>query len=424
LDSGVQVSAGSSVVSQRFAKGIIIWTEQRGALAVYGLIYVKWVALGAERSPLGYPLSDELDTTKRDGRFNRFQYGAIYWKRGAREAFAVYGNIYAKYGRMGYEVGYGYPITDETVVPDKSGRFNHFEGDRSIYWQQGTNEAFTVFGLIRAKWAALGWERSGLGYPISDEGAADKGGRVSRFQNGAVYFQSGAKEAFAVYGLIYAKYGRMGYEKGYGYPITDETVVPDKSGHFNHFEGGRSIYWKQGTGEAFAVFGLIRAKWAALGWERSGLGYPISDEGAADKGGRVSRFQNGAVYFQSGAKEAFAVYGLIYAKYARMGYEKGYGYPITDETLVPDKSGRFNHFEGGRSIYWKQGTGEAFAVYGLIRDKWASLGWERSSLGYPISDEHDVRDNRSNAAVKEYRESRFERGAIRWSSQTGTVVVP
>ncbi|HYO52734.1 LGFP repeat-containing protein, partial [Archangium sp.] len=44
--------------------------------------------------------------------------------------------------------------------------------------------------------------------------------------------------------------------------------------------------------------------------------------------------------------------------------------------------GAFNHFEGG-SIYWKNGLGVA-AVFGAIRDKWASLGYERSSLGYPV----------------------------------------
>ena len=31
---------------------------------------------------------------------------------------------------------------------------------------------------------------------------------------------------------------------------------------------------------------------------------------------------------------------------------------------------------------------------GLIRDRWASLGWERDTLTYPISDETDEIDGR------------------------------
>ena len=61
------------------------------------------------------------------------------------------------------------------------------------------------------------------------------------------------------------------------------------------------------------------------------------------------------------------------------------GFPVTDELGTPDGRGRFNHFEGG-SIYWTPQT-HAHEVHGAIRDKWASMGWERSRLGYPIGDE-------------------------------------
>ena len=63
------------------------------------------------------------------------------------------------------------------------------------------------------------------------------------------------------------------------------------------------------------------------------------------------------------------------------------GYPTTDETVTPVGIGRYNHFQHG-SIYWTPLTG-SYEVHGLIRDRWAALGWERSALGYPISDETD-----------------------------------
>src|SRR5919199_153072 len=75
--------------------------------------------------------------------------------------------------------------------------------------------------------------------------------------------------------------------------------------------------------------------------------------------------------------------------------------PLTDETGTPDGVGRFNHFAGG-SIYWTPETG-AHEVHGAIRDKWANMGWERSELGYPTSDEHDIPGGRI---------SQFQRGEI------------
>ena len=84
---------------------------------------------------------------------------------------------------------------------------------------------------------------------------------------------------------------------------------------------------------------------------------------------------------------AFEVHGAIREKYLALGAEASIlGYPVTDETGTPDGVGRFNHFQGG-SIYWTPGT-YAHEVHGLIRDRWASQGWERNpQLGYPITDE-------------------------------------
>jgi len=44
-----------------------------------------------------------------------------------------------------------------------------------------------------------------------------------------------------------------------------------------------------------------------------------------------------------------------------------------------DDRGRCRDFEHG-PIYWTPQTG-AREVHGAIRDKWASMGWERSRLG-------------------------------------------
>ncbi len=166
------------------------------------------------------------------------------------------------------------------------------------------------------------------------------------------------------------------------------------------------------------IYGLIRTKWAALGWEKSPLGYPTTDESAAGSGkGRYNNFQGGTIIWKSGSPEAFAVYGNIYAKWGQQNWDKGYlGFPVTDETGTPDKIGRYNHFENNGSIYWTPSTG-AHIVIGYIRQAWADQGWERGKLGYPLTDEQ-VSEGTSGKG----RHSVFEGGTIYWTPTGGVKV--
>ncbi|WNG15146.1 LGFP repeat-containing protein [Cystobacter fuscus] len=212
-------------------------------------------------------------------------------------------------------------------------------------------------------------------------------------------------------GEIKAKYDAVNGHALLGACQAGELATPDTVGRYNHFERG-SIYWTPATG-ARVVMGSIRVKWEQLGWERSVLGYPITDEMTTpDTVGRYNHFEQGSIYWtpETGAHE---VHHLIREKWAALGWEKSpLGYPTTDEMTTPDTVGRYNHFQNG-SIYWTPTTG-AWAVHGLIRDKWAALGWERSPLGYPVSDEY---------AVTGGRESEFQKGYLTWSSATNSVSV-
>jgi uncharacterized protein with LGFP repeats len=144
------------------------------------------------------------------------------------------------------------------------------------------------------------------------------------------------------------------------------------------------------------------------------LGAPVAGGGArgslhlGHNRGRARDYENGSIYFtpQTGAHE---VHGAIRVKWAQLGGHRSFlGYPTTDETGTPDGRGRFNHFEHG-SIYWTPQTG-AHEVHGAIRDRWAAMGFERSALRYPTSDEMNMTGGRL---------SRFERGEIRWTPQGG-----
>ena len=270
----------------------------------------------------------------------------------------VIGAIRDKWIQLGGASSFlGPPLTDETTTPDGIGRFNHFQGG-SIYWTPSTG-AYSVKGIIRDKWASMGWERSLLGYPL-----------------------------------------------------TDETATPDGIGRFNHFQGG-SIYWTPNTG-AHEIHGNIRNKWVSLGWERSLLGYPVTDETATPDGiGRFQHFQSGSLIWTlpTGAHE---VHGNIRDKWASLGWERSFlGYPLTDETMTADQIGRFNHFQRG-SIYWTPHT-SAHEIHGHIRDKWASLGSEHSFLHYPTSDEEELPGTPGG------RVSYFQGGRIIWTESIGAI---
>jgi uncharacterized protein with LGFP repeats len=162
------------------------------------------------------------------------------------------------------------------------------------------------------------------------------------------------------------------------------------------------------NGQGFLVYGAIGDKWTELRRERGPLGAPRTDELDAARGGRYNEFQHGFIYWHPNIG-AHAVYGLIGQKWNALGRERGYGFPLTDE-LSARNGGRYNEFEGGRSIYWHPRTG-AHAVYGAIRDLWVSMGRERSKHGYPATDEYD--DGRG------FRRVDFQCGYIRWSARTG-----
>ncbi|MGH8480755.1 MAG: LGFP repeat-containing protein, partial [Gammaproteobacteria bacterium] len=222
-------------------------------------------------------------------------------------AHEVHGDILTRYGQLGGSA-WGYPTTDETGTPDKRGRFNHFRnvangGELSIYWTPETG-AREVFGLIRNGWSKLGWERSPLGYPTSGEMATHDGvGRWQTFEGG-IYVWHPDTGAHEVHGDILTRYGQLG-GSAWGYPITDEGDAKGP-GRFNHFRqvpggGEMSIYWTPGTG-AQPVYGLIRQRWAELGWERSHLGYPTGPEVDWPGGGNGSRqqaFQHGRMLYRA-----------------------------------------------------------------------------------------------------------------------------
>lgn len=220
-------------------------------------------------------------------------------------------------------------------------------------------------------------------------------------------------EAAAAINAKRAKAGWLGAASG------SVRRTPEGRGWYQDFAKG-AIYYAGLAGAytnsvgAFEVHGAILAKWRKLGASASFLGFPVIDEGSTPDGvGRYSRFENGSIYWTQ-KTGAFEVHGMIKQKWSQLGFERSIlGYPVSDELVTDDGRGRYSNFQGG-SIYWSPETG-AFEVHGLIRSKWKSLGADESFLGYPVSDERTGADGTS-------RYSDFQRGQIAWSPTHGAAV--
>lgn len=105
-------------------------------------------------------------------------------------------------------------------------------------------------------------------------------------------------------------------------------------------------------------------------------------------------------------------WGAAEAKYLQLGgCGSILGAPTTGELIPPDLVGRCVQFQYG-SIYWHPSTG-THEVHGAIREYWKNAGWERSSYGYPATDQLQT-------TVGDAVKNVFVSGAIYSSSATGT----
>uniref|UniRef100_UPI003FA57756 LGFP repeat-containing protein n=1 Tax=Kineococcus sp. G2 TaxID=3127484 RepID=UPI003FA57756 len=269
--------------------------------------------------------------------------------------------------------------------------------------------AGTAPSAIETKYAQLGGAAGFLGAATSAEGPAQNGGRYRHYRGGSIYASS-ATGAHVLTGAIRDEFARLGWEGSLGFPLHDESPAA-RGGRYLHLQKG-SLYFSPATG-ARDVRGDIRDKWQALGWENGWLGYPTQGHTRTPNGrGGFTHFEGGSIYW-SAATGARAVRGAIRDAWARTGWENGpLGFPTTDDTRVPSGKGTYTHFEGG-SIYWSSATG-AHVVRNAIRDRWASLGWENSYLGFPTSDEYEVPGG---------RRSDFSGGSITWNRSTGQTTV-
>ena len=326
-------AAAQRVVEAKFDAGLVTCPDAAGAIAEH------YAQLGGSSSALGSPVGDVQPVA--GGAVQNYRNGAIFWSSatGARSVDGRDPAALPATGRSGRH----------PRLP-RHRRHRHPGRRRPLQPLQPPRRGLHLLDAVHRRPRDLRRHPRPLGRPrLGTQPARLPHHRRTRHSRRRRPLQPLRRHEWRLVHLLDAVHGRPRRLRRHPRPLGGSRLGarpaglphhrrarhPDGVGRYNHFSrpGGASIYWTPSTG-AHAIYGAIRAHWAALGWERGPLGYPT-----------------------------------------------------TDELGTPDGVGRYNHFtgSGGGSIYWTPQLG-AHAVYGAIRDQWAAQGWERGPLGYPTTD--------------------------------------
>ncbi|MFI7482987.1 D-alanyl-D-alanine carboxypeptidase family protein [Kocuria sp. M1R5S2] len=152
-------------------------------------IEAEHARLGGASGRLGAALGPERCGLPRDGCFRKFERGHIHWspRTGARP---TWGAVRAAWAAQGWERGpLGYPVSREVCGLRDAGCWQAFEGGVML-WSRASG-AHPTTGGIRAAWLRHGAERGALGYPTSGESCSGSTCRQS-FQRGSIEWVRGA----------------------------------------------------------------------------------------------------------------------------------------------------------------------------------------------------------------------------------------
>ncbi len=170
-------------------------------------------------------------------------------------------------------------------------------------------------------------------------------------------------------------------------------------------------------------------KYLELGGSDGVLGSPISDEQTGDSSftGTICtyiNFENGTIEYHTNGNyegQVFTIINPLFEKWASLGYgTSDLGYPISDisdiETSIYGTQFQYQNFEGGSLEYHLSGgyAGQVFEIHGEIFNKWKSMGYAQSVLGLVTSDEREATQSGAQAFSTTGRVNDFEGGHIHW----------
>jgi hypothetical protein len=252
-----------------------------------------------------------------------------------------------------------------------------------------------------------------LGPPARDIAAdGTTGARVQHHARGAISYHDSIGVAFEIHGKIYDFYRTAGQKLGIGYLVSDEGAA-GQGGRKSVFSKG-AIYFSPATG-AVPVTGQLFLDYEHIDGVDL-IGFPTKSAVATPKG-REQEFRSGRMYHRTGDSNAHEVHGAILAKYLATGGPQRWGFPVTNEMGIRQgaRVGRSSEFESC-TIYWRTDTG-AHEVHGGIRQAYLDRGGPTGELGFPTSDELAI------PGVSGGRISTFQDGSLCWYGSMASLVV-
>jgi hypothetical protein len=311
-------------------------------------------------------------------------------------------------------------LSAPTGLQDRS--LAQIEGQPEVYWlQNGSLYWVTDWNVINDMSGVPGWDRVNT-LPASEFNPAG-------YPQGPRFITTGAESD----GLLIREQGHP-------------EVYLISGGEKHHFTSPEALLW---NGHSFddviavsaAIIGMFPSgsdisitqaiinKYNDLGGEAT-FGAPAGtgeQSGYPDSSGVVCsyvNFQNGAIeYFTSGdyVGNAYAILNPFFDKWASMGYGKSVlGYPISDMSDVQTSSfgtpSRYQKFINGTeegSLEYNLTSGEVFAIHGAIYATWDAMGYSSSILGLVTSDEREAVPSFKGTTG---RVSDFENGHLHWHS--------
>lgn len=163
--SGMILNPDGIGMRAHFELATIYWHPDTGAHIVRNPAMEAWGREGWEAGTMGYPTSDDFPTGINANRRQNFQRGILIG--GIPSGIhSVRGKILEAYEANGADGGIlGAPVTDEAGTPDGIGRFNRFQFGM-IYWHPNYG-AHPITGIPLWIWSEAGYENSHWGYPTS-----------------------------------------------------------------------------------------------------------------------------------------------------------------------------------------------------------------------------------------------------------------
>jgi hypothetical protein len=258
-------------------------------LPQWGAIQRKYDAMGAQKSWLGASIGPERGIGDGKGRFVTYQHGWIVWSHGtgARNMHPWAHTPWVAEGA--YKGPLGYPVSDMTYGLRDSGWIQVFQGG-SITDSVNTSTQ-SVTGVRWTIWRNNGREDGILGFPTSGLlFGPDRYYWIQTFQGGAIT-DSRETTTQMVAGVMWDGWKRAGRENGVlSYPSTPRMTV--SRGAMQGFRKGE--LWALGTGRAYRVYGSVLTAWRAAGGSSGRYGFPVSDTVVSGEG-LTCTFENGTI---------------------------------------------------------------------------------------------------------------------------------